>query len=432
MKRIITIILSVMLAITASAQTKTLLDNILEAVNETCDYNVIYHLDKPNRICTDQYDYISFDINHEDIFLHRNSPHNDSISRKQVLLNNHFRNSLDSLMKIAEESYHYETHYKGEADTIMYSICLSNIDGGVKRRINNHGQVVYPDAIESISYDFNSGHYKADSYYQKKDTILEGVKTPIYTKIEQKIDTIIGGRGSFRYTKAELIDEIRPFNKEQYYQIIQPVLKQKGIKSWKFKWEINDDYEYNPKEYTHGYYSIGGPGVTSGPGAGTREGTVYFIPKKNKELGEKILSAIDSLTFNYINNNLEQDFYYRSNQHNEAKSGLDPNAWIELRHILSAHFDIDNGDRVEVLVGCTEAGYYIVVSENNGTNGFPTEWYRLKSFNNGKKEYIKGSKELNKREVIIIGEIILEGNGKLMSEMGISFFCRKYALDSSL
>lgn len=383
MKRIITIVLSVMLAITASAQTKTLLDNILEAVNETCDYKVIYHLGEPARICTDQHYTITFDINLEDIFSHRNSPHNDSISRKQVLLSSHFRNSLDSLMKIAEESYHYETHYKGEADTIMYSICLSNIDGGVKRRINNQGQVVYPDAIESISYDFNSWHYKSDSYHQKKYTIFEGVKVPIYTKIEQKIDTILGGRGSFRYSKAELIDEIRPFNKEQYYQIIQPVLKQKGIKSWKFKWEINDDYEYNPKEYTHGYWSISGGGAT-------REGTMYFIPKENKDLGDKTFSAIDSLTFNYISNNYEQDFYYRSNQHNEAKTTFVPN---ELRHILSAHFNIDNGDRVEVLVGYTEVGYYIVVSENNGSNGYPVEWYCLKSFNNGKKEYIKGYKK---------------------------------------
>lgn len=390
MKRIITIILSVMLAITASAQSKTLLDNILEAVNETCDDKMIYHLYEPNRICTQQYHTITFDINREDIFSHRNSPHNDSISRKQVLLSSHFRNSLDSLMKIAEESYHYETHYKGEADTIMYSICLSNIDGGVKRRINNHGQVVYPDAIESISYDFNSWHYKSDSYYQKNETIIDGVKVPIYTKIEQKIDTILGGRGKFTYTKAELIDEVRPFNKEQYYQIIQPVLKQKGIKSWKFKWEINDDYEYNPKEYTKGNWSI------SGPGGATREGTMYFIPKKNKELGDKTFSAIDSLTFNYIHNNPEQDFYYSFNQHNKAKTALYPNGWIELRHILSAHFDIDNGDRVEVLVGYTEAGYYIAVSENNGSNGFPVEWYALKSFKNGKKEYIKGYSEKGK------------------------------------
>ena len=117
---------------------------------------------------------------------------------------------------------------------------------------------------------------------------------------------------------------------------------------------------------------------------------MYFIPKESKDLGDKTFSAIDSLTFNYISNNYEQDFYYRSNQHNEAKTAFVPN---ELRHILSAHFNIDNGDRVEVLVGYTEAGYYIVVSENNGSNGFPVEWYALKSFNNGKKEYIKGAKK---------------------------------------
>ena len=44
-----------MLAITVSAQTKTLLDKILEPLNETCNYKMIYHLDKPNRICTNQY-----------------------------------------------------------------------------------------------------------------------------------------------------------------------------------------------------------------------------------------------------------------------------------------------------------------------------------------------------------------------------------------
>ena len=164
MKRIITIVLSVMLAITASAQSKTLLDKILEPLNETCNYKTIYHLDAPNRICTEQYYSITFDdFNFQDIFLHRSSPHNDSISRKQVLLNSHFCNSLDSLMKIAEEGYHYENHYKGKGDSIIYSICLRNIDGGIKRRINNHGEVVYPDAIESISYDFHSWHYKSDT-----------------------------------------------------------------------------------------------------------------------------------------------------------------------------------------------------------------------------------------------------------------------------
>ena len=371
-----------MLTITASAQEKTLLDKILEPLNETCNYKQIYH-NGPNRICTEQYYSITFnDFNFQDIFLHRSSPHNDSISRKQVLLNSHFCNSLDSLMKIAEEGYHYETHYKGKGDTIIYSICLRNTDGGEKGSKNNQGEVVYPDAIESISYDFHSWHYKSDTYHQK-DTIFDGVKVPIFKKAEQEIDTILGGAGHLTYTKAELIDEIRPFDKEQYYQIIQPVLKQKGIKSWKFKWEISDDYDFNPKEYTHGYWSISGGGAT-------REGTMYFIPKENKDLGDKTFSAIDSLTFNYISNNYEQDFYYRSNQHNEAKTAFVPN---ELRHILSAHFNIDNGDRVEVLVGYTEAGYYIVVSENNGSNGFPVEWYALKSFNNGKKEYIKGAKK---------------------------------------
>lgn len=363
MKRIITIVLSVMLAITASAQTKTLLDKILEPLNETCNYKQIYH-DGPNRICTQQHYDILFNYN---IFSHRSSPHNDSISRKQVLINKYFCNCLDSLMKIAEEGYHYETHYKGKGDTIIYSICLRNTDSGEKGSKNNQGEVVYPDAIESISYEFR----------------------PIKYGLNFK-DTILGGQGNLTYSKVELIDEIRPFNKEQYYEIIQPVLKQKGIKSWKFKWEVNDNYDFfNTREYTHGTIYPAGGGYAHF--AGKREGTMYFIPKENKELGDKISNAIDSLTFNYIHNNPEQDFLYSSIQHDDAKKGLAPNHWNSFQRILSSQINID--DLVEVFLGFTEYGYYIAVSENTGSNGYPREWYRLKSFNNGKKEYIKGTKE---------------------------------------
>ena len=367
MKRIITIVLSVMLAITASAQSKTLLDKILEPLNETCNFKLIFH-DGPNRTCTEQHYSILFNYNILDIFSHRSSPHNDSISRKQVLINKYFCNSLDSLMKIAEEGYHYENHYKGKGDTIMYSICLRNADGGEKGSLNNQGEVVYLDAIESISYEFRPILYFSDS----------------------KNDTIFGGQGNLTYTKAELIDEIRPFNKEQYYQIILPVLKQKGIKSWKFKWEVNDNYDFNPREYTHGtIYQVGTP--NSPNFAGTREGTMYFIPKENKELGDKIFNAIDSLTFNYIHNNSEQDFYYSSVRHDDAKKGLAPNNWNSFQLIL--RFDIDNDSLVEVFLGFTEEGYYIAISKNTGSNGYPNEWYALKSFNNGKKEYIKGAKK---------------------------------------
>ena len=350
-----------MLAITASAQSKTLLDKILEPLNETYDYKQIYH-DGPNRICTQQHYDILFNYN---IFSHRSSPHNDSISRKQVLINKYFCNCLDSLMKIAEEGYHYETHYKGKGDTITYSICLRNTDGGEKGSKNNQGEVVYPDAIESISYEFR----------------------PIKYGLNFK-DTILGGQGNLIYTKVEMIDEIRPFNKEQYYQIIQPVLKQKGIKSWKFKWEVNDNYDFNPREYNHGtIYQNGTPNF-----AGTREGTMYFIPKENKELGDKIFNAIDSLTFNYIHNNPEQDFVdYSSIRHDDAKKGLAPNGWNSFQLIL--RFDIDNDNMAEVILGFTEKGYYIAISKNTGSDGYPKEWYALKSFNNGKKEYIKGAKK---------------------------------------
>ena len=185
-----------------------------------------------------------------------------------------------------------------------------------------------------------------------------------------------------------MIDEIRPFNKEQYYQIIQPVLKQKGIKSWKFKWEVNDNYDFNPREYNHGtIYQNGTPNF-----AGTREGTMYFIPKENKELGDKIFNAIDSLTFNYIHNNPEQDFVdYSSIRHDDAKKGLAPNGWNSFQLIL--RFDIDNDNMAEVILGFTEKGYYIAISKNTGSDGYPKEWYALKSFNNGKKEYIKGAKK---------------------------------------
>ena len=62
-----------MLAITASAQSKTLLDKILEPLNETCNFKLIFH-DGPNRTCTQQHYSILFNYNISDIFSHRSSP----------------------------------------------------------------------------------------------------------------------------------------------------------------------------------------------------------------------------------------------------------------------------------------------------------------------------------------------------------------------
>ena len=66
------------------------------------------------------------------------------------------RHNLDSLMVFSEESYHFESHHHG-TDTIKYSLCLKNSEDTVRKYKADDGSMIYPDAMETVFFDFTAG-----------------------------------------------------------------------------------------------------------------------------------------------------------------------------------------------------------------------------------------------------------------------------------
>ena len=121
---------------------------------------------------------------------------------------------------------------------------------------------------------------------------------------------------------------------------------------------------------------------------------MYFIPREKTKLAEEIFTKIDSLTLNYTDIHPEQRFRYTYNVKDELMRWNNTNA-----HDLSLMFEGVTGvddlffKSLFVLFGITPQGYYIAITDSENKFCIPKEWYCLKSFVDGKKEYIKGTKK---------------------------------------
>lgn len=374
MKRIITIILSVILSITISAQDITPADKIWEDISK-----IIPRQDSKMK------------INHGDGVLRyvQNGPIGeeylctkdcggnvyDDMTSKEIEAANErnrkmvfgrifgtIRHHLDSLMAFSEESYHFESHHHG-TDTINYSLCLKNSEDTVRKYKAVDGSMVYPDAMETIFFDYTASP-KPCGKHSRGFGILE------YNKNIYLLD-----RKSYY------------FNKEPYLEKITQILKQKDIQSWNFKWEQSADYDIQKNWYKEFAW-----GETLGDGgpknAGQTVGTLYFIPRDKGELAEVVFTTIDSVTLNYTDIHPEQMFRYVYNKKEDVMQ------YTESSYI-STLFEATTGKghvSMRVLFGITSKGYYVAIADVENSFCVPKEWSVLKSFVNGKKIYLKGMK----------------------------------------
>lgn len=407
MKRIITIILSAVLTMAVSAQERTPIDNIFAEISNITGRHfgigtkinrgngkITYHLqDKIARIpiCTKScgenvyaptyenkmFSYILLlntvggkvfssyaNMTPEEI---ENANETNSKVYDRIFAT--IRHKLDSLMKLSEEGYHHESHSHGK-DTIKYSICFKKRSNPEKEiKMGKYTIVQDNDDDETVSFD--------------------------YTAKPKPCGKHVIGSGDLIYTKHIVIPNIKnaPFDMQSYLEKITPVLKRKDIKSWDFKWMYSDDYDPDVNYKDMETRNINGKTSILYPDGTMVEikdahvtGTIYFIPIEKKELADNIFTSIDSITQNYTDNHPEQRYIYKYNVKELVMQDADSD-WGNIISLLEA------GTR-KIHFGVTTKGYYIVISNNNDKNFFiPKQWYCLKSFNNGKKEYIKGAKK---------------------------------------
>ena len=382
MKRIITIILSAVLTISVSAQERTPVEKIWEEV-----FNI-----------TGARQDRKMKINHGDgvvMYVHNGplgksfqcskdcggdiSPYWAKMKPEEVEESNEknrkifdgifnaVRHNLDSLMELSEESDLFESHGH-DADTITYSLCLKNSEGSVKKLKMNDGSMGFPDAVETVFFNFTANNKSCASGKH-----FRGFGTLEYSK-----NVYLPNRKSYYFDKLPYLDMITSF------------LKQKKIKSWDFKWAQSEDYDIDSNRSQEFKY-----GVRLGDGEpknyGQTLGTMYFIPREKTKLAEEIFSTIDSLTLNYTDIHPEQSFRYIYN----VKENIMQYTDTERNDILEMFEGTTGKDYFSIRVhfGITPQGYYIVITDSEKNFCIPKEWAILKSFLDGKKEYIKGAKK---------------------------------------
>ena len=351
MKRIGTIILSVSLSVSISAQDRTPMDKIWEDIE---------------KIISNRQD-SKMKINHGDgqlLYVHNGivgkeflcstdcegvTSSFDNMTPEEIEVANEknrkvfdgifgaIRHQLDSLMEISEESYHFseesyhfESHSHG-TDTITYSLCLRNGEYSVARIKANDGTMFYPGALETVFFNYTASPKPCGKHIRGFGTLGYNKRLPLP-----------GGKSYY-------------FDKQPYLDRITPVLKRKDIKAWSFKWAQSDDYDidaHHDKEF------VSAERPHQPKNAGQAIGTMYFIPREKTELAEEIFTAIDSITLNYTEVHPEQMFRYSYNVKEEVMQYTNN------------------------IIGLFEADV-----ENNFC--IPKEWSVLNSFVNGEKKYIK-------------------------------------------
>lgn len=271
--------------------------------------------------------------------------------------------NLDSLMEMSDESYHYETHKDGK-DTIKYSICMKNGADKLRKIKAIDGSMIYPDAVETVSLN-----YTADKKACGKHTRGFGILS--YNK-----NVFLPGRKSYTFDKA------------LYLPKILPILKRKGVKSWKFSWTQSEDYDLDA-HWNEEFHSGETAKIRTKDGkisnAGKVLGTMYFIPREKEKLADAIFTEIDSITLNHTEIYPEQMFMYAYNVKEHVMQYKESSSITQLFYGMAE----DSGPSIRVLFGITQKGYYVAVAETEYNFCIPKEWAVLKSFNNGKKEYVK-------------------------------------------
>lgn len=271
-------------------------------------------------------------------------------------------NTFRSLNKVASEFYHYEYHME-KTDSIKYSVSFC--------RNANKQDPEYVDTCkqqEKIYYEVASySKYGGCSYFH------HAFSTPTGIDYENMLplDT------------TALKAQIQP--------VIDSFMALKGAKKYPVYWRHDEGFD---DEVNKGLvFQTIHCGIDEMKQKGLAIGTHYFIPLKYKEEVETLYKQFDSKIYNYVNNHPEQKYKYNFTNHF-------PGVWTgNPINILYGECDDgrireDDEDGEEYCLSCLRFidGYHILSIKVKGTLWIPYEWYKLKSWINGKSEYLRGMK----------------------------------------
>lgn len=288
------------------------------------------------------------------------------------------RAAFTDLSKEEVETHLYESH-KDCADTIEYSVGFF-VGRKNLQPSNTNNRVFFHNAKDQASFSY---HKNCDDW----------------------------DVGNYMHSyESDTVFSLRSFDSPAFEAHIQPafaVLKSlKGAATYPVYWR--HDKEYKDSLAGGRIHMI--LGNDYGSHAGLVTGSHYFIPAQYKAEANALYQQLDSLTFDYVNRHPEQLHRYSTSSalpyttsdyttYTEASSNSRqnfPSAKL-LGHSYGYNSDDDNYYFFFYLM---EDGLHILSITSKGEGWMPVEWQKLKSWINGKKEYLKGVEQGVKRQAV--------------------------------
>lgn len=260
------------------------------------------------------------------------------------------RRTVSELQKEAQDSCHYESHTGGK-DTIFYSMNFSRDSSRVHKYSDNKYTYFYSD--ESLDFLLQSG--KGEDAFEVRFR---------YTATLPSVDPY-----SDPYSWGNLNDDI------------ENLFNEHGITYRNSFWQHDDAYSDsiwndNGADYRKDWLNIVNYGEYAH--SGMTEAKIYSLTEDQEPLAQQLLAAIDSLALKFTN--CPQDRYYEYH-YGVTLGGINSSMLAVYAH----HISETNSIRVQA----AGHGYHFLILNTRGAEWIPTEWYRLKSIINGKKEYCK-------------------------------------------
>ena len=155
------------------------------------------------------------------------------------------------------------------------------------------------------------------------------------------------------------------------------MMKLKGAKTYPVHWQHDEGFDDEVSENGGLQQKTTQWGDSH---TGLTTGTHYFIPLKYETEANALYQRLDSLAYGYISAHPEQAYVYEFTP---------PYFPINLCDMVKG-VEHKGSDEYYLSFLRTQEGFHILSLRNKGERWVPREWWKLKSYINGKKTYFKG------------------------------------------
>lgn len=287
------------------------------------------------------------------------------------------RAAFTTLSRETTESQLYEYHKNG-ADTIEYAVGLGNTQS--------------PYAPPRSTFNaprstFNAHAYEAANFSYRKNA--DGHDASLYSHTHrERLGVAPADRCPFDIVAFEA--HVQP--------ALAPVMALKGAYSCPIYWRHDEGFhdDVNGGLYMTYFYD-------GNSGAGLATGTRYFIPAQYKAEANTMFRQLDSLALDYADRHRDQPYTYFHQGAMPYPAADDESRWYVYDTFNGSILHSPRsgkGKNYALLFHRRDDGLHILSLTSEGEAWMPREWYRIKSYVNGRLVYLKSAEHDGRRQAV--------------------------------